>query len=188
MFVAHHSADAWSHREIFKMNPDGSLPGVAGVPPDYFSPDGQVWGMPLYDWEALKSRGYRWWIERLKTALERFDLNRLDHFIGYVRAFEVPAGDKTAVNGSFQPGGGAPFFEAIQLALGSLPFIAEDLGLLTDEVEALRDQFHLPGMGVRQFDFRRTPKSLPSGSPARRTRWSIPEPTTTTPRPAVRKA
>jgi 4-alpha-glucanotransferase len=161
MFVAHDSSDTWSHREIFKMNPDGSLPGVAGVPPDYFSPDGQVWGMPLFDWEALKAQGYRWWIERFKTAFRRFDLNRLDHFIGFVRAFEVPAGEKTAVKGTFQPGGGAPFFEAVRAALGSLPFIAEDLGLLTDEVEALRDQFQLPGMGVLQFDFNPEPEKPP---------------------------
>ncbi len=160
MFVSYESADVWAHPEIFKLNPDGSLPLVAGVPPDYFSPDGQVWGTPLYRWDVLRDQGYRWWIERLKKAMERFDLNRLDHFIGFERAFEVPAGESTAKNGQYQPGGGAPFFEAVRKAFGRLPLIAEDLGLITPEVEALRDQFELPSTKVLQFDFDASLKTL----------------------------
>jgi 4-alpha-glucanotransferase len=108
--------------------------------------------VPVYRWDALQAQDYRWWIERLKTALGRFDANRLDHFIGFVRTYEVPAQDVSAEKGQFQPGGGAAFFEAARKALGSLPFIAEDLGLLTPEVAALRDDFQLPGIRVLHFE------------------------------------
>ena len=126
---------------------------VAGVPPDYFSKTGQLWGLPVYRWEALQAQGYRWWIERLRTAFGRFDVNRLDHFIGFVRTYEVPAPAKTALNGQYQPGGGAAFFNAIREALGSLPFIADDLGATSPEVVALLDQFQIPGTRVLQFEF-----------------------------------
>jgi 4-alpha-glucanotransferase len=153
LFVAHQSADVWAYPELFKLNADGTPTVVAGVPPDYFSKTGQLWGLPVYHWEALQAQNYRWWIERLRTALGRFDVNRLDHFIGFVRAYEVPAKAKTAVDGQYQPGGGGAFFEAVRKALGSLPFIADDLGATTPEVVALLDQLQLPGTRVLQFEF-----------------------------------
>jgi 4-alpha-glucanotransferase len=153
LFVAHHSADVWAHPELFKLGTDGNPAVVAGVPPDYFSKTGQLWGLPVYRWEALQAQNYRWWIERLRTAFGRFHVNRLDHFIGFVRTYEVPATAKTAVNGKYQPGGGAAFFKAIREALGSLPFIADDLGVTTPEVVALLDQFQIPGTRVLQFEF-----------------------------------
>ena len=126
---------------------------VAGVPPDYFSKTGQLWGLPVYRWEALQAQNYRWWIERLRMAFTRFDVNRLDHFIGFVRTYEVPARDKTALNGQYQPGDGASFFKAVREALGSLPFIADDLGDTTPEVVVLLDQLQIPGTRVLQFEF-----------------------------------
>lgn len=152
LFVSRESADVWVHPEIFKLNADGNMTVVAGVPPDYFSRTGQRWGEPVYRWDVLQSQNYDWWIERLTTALERFDITRLDHFIGYVRTYEVPSGDLTAENGQYQPGGGSAFFEAVSKALGSLPFIAEDLGVLTPEVAVLRNALHLPGTHVLQFE------------------------------------
>ena len=153
LFVSHHSADVWAHPELFKLDAAGTPTVVAGVPPDYFSETGQVWGVPVFRWEALQAQNYRWWIERLKTAFERFDVNRLDHFIGFVRTFEVPADAKTAENGQYLPGGGASFFEAVREALGLLPLIADDLGATTPEVVALRDQLQIPGTRVLQFEF-----------------------------------
>jgi 4-alpha-glucanotransferase len=153
LFVALQSADVWSHPELFKLNANGTPMVVAGVPPDYFSNTGQLWGVPVYRWEALQEQGYRWWIERLRTALGRFDVNRLDHFIGFVRTYEVSAQAKTAVSGHYQPGGGARFFEAVRKALGSLPFIADDLGAITPEVVVLLDQLQIPGTRVLQFEF-----------------------------------
>lgn len=153
LFVAHHSADVWAHPELFKLNTDGNLTVVAGVPPDYFSKTGQLWGLPVYRWEALQAQNYRWWIERLRTAFGRFDVNRLDHFIGFVRTYEVAAQAKTAVNGQYQSGGGASFFKAAREALGSLPLIADDLGATSPEVVTLLDQFQIPGTRVLQFEF-----------------------------------
>jgi 4-alpha-glucanotransferase len=153
LFVAHQSADVWSHPELFKLNADGNPTVVAGVPPDDFSKTGQLWGLPVYRWEALQEQGYSWWIERLRTALGRFDVNRLDHFIGFVRTYEVLAQAKTAVNGHYQPGGGASFFKAVRKALGSLPFIADDLGATTPEVVTLLDHLQIPGTQVLQFEF-----------------------------------
>jgi 4-alpha-glucanotransferase len=153
LFVAHHSADVWAHPELFKLNTDGNPAVVAGVPPDYFSKTGQLWGLPVYRWEALQAQNYRWWIERLRTAFGRFDVNRLDHFIGFVRTYEVSAQAKTALNGQYQPGGGASFFKAAREALGSLPLIADDLGDTTPEVVALLDQLQIPGTRVLQFEF-----------------------------------
>ena len=153
LFVAHQSADVWAHPELFKLDATGNPTVVAGVPPDYFSKNGQLWGMPVYDWEALQAENHRWWIERLRMAFARFDINRLDHFIGFVRTYEVPATAKTAVNGQYQPGGGEAFFKAIREALGSLSFIGDDLGDTTPEVVALLEQFQIPGTRVLQFEF-----------------------------------
>jgi len=153
IFVAHQSADVWAHPELFKLDADGNPTVVAGVPPDYFSKTGQVWGVPVYCWEANQEQNYTWWIERLRTAFGRFDLNRLDHFIGFVRTYEVPAQAKTAVNGQYQPGGGDAFFEAARAALGVLPLIADDLGAATPEVMALLNKLQIPGTRVLQFEF-----------------------------------
>jgi 4-alpha-glucanotransferase len=153
LFVAHQSADVWAHPGIFKLNADGNPTVVAGVPPDYFSKTGQVWRVPVYCWEALQQQNYTWWIERLRTAFGRFDLTRLDHFIGFVRTFEVSPQAKTAVNGQYQPNGGASFFEAASKALGVLPLIADDLGATTPEVTALLNKLQIPGTRVLQFEF-----------------------------------
>jgi 4-alpha-glucanotransferase len=153
LFVAHQSADVWAHPELFKLNADGDPAVVAGVPPDYFSRTGQLWGLPVYRWEALQAQNYRWWIKRLQTAFGRFDVNRLDHFIGFVRTYEVPATAKTALKGKYQPGGGEAFFNAVRESLGPLPFIADDLGDTTPEVVALLDQLQIPGTRVLQFEF-----------------------------------
>jgi 4-alpha-glucanotransferase len=153
LFVAHQSADVWAHPELFKLNAAGNPTVVAGVPPDYFSKTGQLWGLPVYRWEALQAQNYRWWIERLRMAFSRFDANRLDHFIGFVRTYEVSAQAKTALQGKYLPGGGAAFFKAVREALGPMPFIADDLGDTTPEVVALLDQFQIPGTRVLQFEF-----------------------------------
>jgi 4-alpha-glucanotransferase len=151
--VAHQSADVWAHPELFKLDVDGNPTVVAGVPPDYFSKTGQLWGLPVYRWEALEAQNYRWWIERLRTAFARFDVNRLDHFIGFVRTYEVSAQARTAVKGQYLPGGGASFFKAVGKNLGSLSFIADDLGDTSPEVVALLNQFKIPGTRVLQFEF-----------------------------------
>ena len=151
-FVGRQSADVWAHPELFKLDAEGNPTVVAGIPPDYFSKTGQVWGVPVYRWETLQTQNYRWWIERLRMATARFDVNRLDHFIGFLRTYEVPAQAKTAVNGEYQPGKGGPFFEAVHAALGSLPFIADDLGDTTPVALALLDQLQIPGIWVLQFD------------------------------------
>lgn len=126
---------------------------VAGVPPDYFSHEGQRWGNPLYDWNVLREMGYGWWIARFKATLERFDALRLDHFIGFHRYWEIPGHSESARDGRFVGVPGDDFFQKVKDALGNLPFIAEDLGLLTPEVTALRDRFELPGMRVLEFAF-----------------------------------
>ncbi|CAG9932049.1 4-alpha-glucanotransferase [Candidatus Nitrotoga arctica] len=153
LFVAHQSADVWSHPGLFKLDAVGNPTVVAGVPPDYFSKTGQVWGVPVYRWEALREQSYSWWIERLRTAFGRFDVNWLDHFIGFVRTYEVSAQAKTAVNGQYYPGRGASFFEAARKALGLLPLIADDLGAKAPEVVALLNQLQIPGTRVLQFEF-----------------------------------
>jgi 4-alpha-glucanotransferase len=153
LFVAHHSADVWAHPELFKLNAAGNPTVVAGVPPDYFSKTGQLWGLPVYRWKTLQTQNYRWWIERLRMAFGRFDLNRLDHFIGFVRTYEVSAQAKTALKGKYLPGGGAAFFKAVRETLGLLSFIADDLGATTPEVVALLDQLQIPGTRVLQFEF-----------------------------------
>jgi 4-alpha-glucanotransferase len=153
IFVAHDSTDLWAHPELFRLDARGLPEVVAGVPPDYFSATGQLWGNPLYDWEALARSGHRWWIDRLRSARRLVDVLRLDHFIGFERYWEVPAGSPTARTGRWVPGPGAALFDAMAAELGELPIIAEDLGLVTPEVEALRLRYGFPGMRVLQFAF-----------------------------------
>lgn len=153
IFVAHDSADVWSHRELFLLDDRGKPVAVAGVPPDYFSATGQLWGNPLYDWDALEKSGYQWWIERFKTTLKLFDIVRVDHFRGFESAWQVPATARTARKGAWVKGPGEQLFDAIQADLGPLPIIAEDLGVITPEVLSLRDRYHFPGMKILQFAF-----------------------------------
>jgi 4-alpha-glucanotransferase len=152
-FVSPDSADVWAHPELFLLDERQHARFVGGVPPDYFSADGQLWGNPVYDWEVLKRTGYRWWIDRLRALLAQADVLRLDHFRAFAAAWHIPAGAPNARGGEWVAGPAADFFEAIGPALGGLPLVAEDLGMITDDVRALRDQFHLPGMRVLQFAF-----------------------------------
>lgn len=151
IFVAHDSADVWAHQSDYYLEYTGSPTVIAGVPPDYFSPTGQRWGNPLYRWEAMKAAGYKWWIERIKALLRLVDFIRIDHFRGFEAYWEIPASEPTAVKGRWVEGPGAPLFEEIEAALGELPIIAEDLGVITPGVEKLRDDFGLPGMKVLHF-------------------------------------
>jgi len=153
IFVAYDSADVWSHPELFHLGDDLMPEVVAGVPPDYFSDTGQLWGNPLYRWDVMAGEGYRWWVERFRAALRSVDIVRIDHFRGFESYWEVPAGEETAVNGRWVKGPGADLFRAVEAELGQLPLIAEDLGVITPEVEALRDRFGFPGMKVLQFAF-----------------------------------
>ena len=154
IFVAFDSSDAWANPHLFYFDPSCAPTVVAGVPPDYFSETGQLWGNPLYRWEGMRQRGYAWWIARMKQALTLYDVVRVDHFRGFEAYWEVPSGEETAINGRWVRGPGAELFEALQGALGEdLPIIAEDLGLITPGVEALRDRFGLPGMKILQFAF-----------------------------------
>jgi 4-alpha-glucanotransferase len=152
-FVSPDSSDVWANPEWFLLDEQHRPRFVAGVPPDYFSAQGQLWGNPVYDWEALRRTGYRWCIDRLRALLAHVDAIRLDHFRAFAAAWHVPAGAATAQSGQWVPGPGAEFFTAVQRELGGLPFIAEDLGLITPDVSALRDQFRLPGTRVLQFAF-----------------------------------
>lgn len=161
IFVSHDSADVWAHRELFELDDQGHCSAVAGVPPDYFSADGQHWGNPLYRWDLHRATAYRWWIARFWRLLQLFDAVRVDHFIGFHRYWSIPAGAASAREGHFEPGPGAPFFEALRDELGSLPIIAEDLGLVTPEVQALRQSFGLLGMRVLQFSFGGDPTQGP---------------------------
>lgn len=154
IFVAHDSADVWSHPELFFLDKNGNRTIVAGVPPDYFSETGQLWGNPLYRWDVLAKTNYRWWIDRIRATLNTVDIIRLDHFRGFEAYWEVAASEETAIKGHWVKGPGAAFFKAISEALGELvPIIAEDLGVITPEVETLRDSFGFPGMKVLQFAF-----------------------------------
>ena len=152
-FVSPDSSDVWANPEFFQLDERRRPRFVAGVPPDYFSPRGQLWGNPVYDWDALGRTGYRWWVDRLRALLAHVDLVRLDHFRGFAAAWHVPAGAATAESGQWVPGPGADLFRATREALGRLPLIAEDLGLITPDVRRLREEFHLPGMKVLQFAF-----------------------------------
>ena len=153
IFVEHDSADVWAHREIFQLDAKGAPKAKAGVPPDYFSSTGQMWGNPLYRWDVLEKRGFDWWVDRIRHQMKRFDLLRLDHFIGFHRAWSLPGDAVTAIDGKWEKGPGAALFETLRRKLGGLPLIAEDLGLLIPEVKKLRDRFDLPGMKILQFAF-----------------------------------
>ncbi|MHB1424189.1 MAG: 4-alpha-glucanotransferase [Gemmataceae bacterium] len=153
IFVADDSADVWTHPELFLLDERRLPKFVSGVPPDYFSKTGQLWGNPLYDWEVHRRDGYSWWTARLQAALAQVDLIRLDHFRGFESYWEVPAGEPTAEKGRWVAGPGADFFQVLRDKLGGLPFLAEDLGVITPRVRQLRHQFELPGMRVLQFAF-----------------------------------
>jgi 4-alpha-glucanotransferase len=154
IFVAYDSADAWANRELFQIDERGNPIFIAGVPPDYFSPTGQRWGNPLYRWDVMAKQGYAWWIDRIKAALKLYDYVRIDHFRGFESYWEVPASEPTAMHGRWVKGPDKALFEAIAAALGDdLPIIAEDLGIITDEVKALRDAFGFPGMRLIHFGF-----------------------------------
>jgi len=152
-FVSPDSSDVWANPEFFLLDEQRRPRFAAGVPPDYFSADGQLWGNPVYNWDALRSTGYQWCIERIRTLLGHVDAIRLDHFRGFAAAWHVPAGAKTARTGEWVPGPGTSYFQAAQRELGGLPFIAEDLGTITADVSSLRDQFQVPGTRVLQFAF-----------------------------------
>jgi 4-alpha-glucanotransferase len=153
IFVDHNSADVWSNPSFFAVDKQGNRQLVAGVPPDYFSETGQLWGNPLYNWKALEKDGFRWWIERFRQMFELFDSIRVDHFRGFDEYWEVEATEKTAIKGTWVKAPGKKLFDTIKKELGELPIIAEDLGLMTPTVEELRDQFNFPGMKIIQFAF-----------------------------------
>jgi len=157
-YVAHDSADVWSNREFFCLDEQGTPTKVAGVPPDYFSATGQLWGNPIYHWPLLQKTGYKWWVERFRSALRLYDIVRIDHFRGFEAYWEVPASANTAIEGLWVKGPGAELFLALQADLGELPIIAENLGVITPEVEAIRHQFGFPGMAILQFAFGNDPQ------------------------------
>jgi len=167
IFVAHDSSEVWTHPELFQLDEDGHPLFVAGVPPDYFTKTGQLWGNPLYQWEIHAADGYSWWIGRFRSVLKMVDIVRLDHFRGFVGYWEVPGDAKTAEIGRWVPGPGAAFFERLQNELGDLPIIAEDLGVITPDVVELRKRFDLPGMKILQFAFSDGPQDpfLPHNYP-----------------------
>src|SRR5256886_2983455 len=152
-FVSPDSSDVWAYPELFLLDAQRRPRVVAGVPPDYFSAQGQRWGNPIYDWDALAARGYRWCIDRMRALLAHVDGIRLDHFRAFAAAWHIPAAAPTAQSGRWAPGPGAGFFGAVDKALNGLPFVAEDLGIITSDVSALRDEFHIPGTRVLQFAF-----------------------------------
>jgi 4-alpha-glucanotransferase len=158
IYVAHDSADVWANREFFHLDAQGNPTKVAGVPPDYFSATGQLWGNPIYNWERLRRTGYKWWIDRFRAALRLYDIVRIDHFRGFEAYWEVPAADKTAEHGRWVKGPGAELFSVMQAELGQLPIIAENLGVITPEVEQIRHQFGFPGMAILQFAFGNDPQ------------------------------
>ena len=153
IFLAHDSADVWQHRELFFLDDHGLCTRVAGVPPDYFSATGQRWGNPLYRWDVHRETGYRFWLDRMRMMLARFDVVRLDHFIGFQQYWEIPAHEETAVRGHWVPGPSDDLFQKLEVELGTLPLIAEDVGVVTPEVKGLRDRFGLPGTKILQFAF-----------------------------------
>lgn len=153
IFVSYDSADVWANRQVFKLDESGQMSVVAGVPPDYFSATGQRWGNPHYDWEYLQDTGFHWWVERMHTQLELFDILRIDHFRGLEAAWEIPAEEETAINGQWVKAPGRALLNAIKAEHGSIPLVAEDLGVITPDVVELRDEFELPGMKILQFAF-----------------------------------
>ena len=153
IFVAHDSSDVWTNPHLFKMDEAGNPTVVAGVPPDFFSKTGQLWGNPIYDWERMQQEGFAWWVTHIKAMLEVFDIVRLDHFRGFAAAWEVPHGNATAEHGAWVNAPGRELFSALRYSLGELPIIVEDLGMITPDVEELRDEFGLAGMRILQFGF-----------------------------------
>jgi len=158
IYVAHDSADVWAHQGLFRLDDQARPTAVAGVPPDYFSATGQLWGNPLYRWDVLAASGYSWWIDRFRASLKLFDFVRLDHFRGFEAYWEIPASASTADAGKWVKGPGAEFFQALQAELKELPFVAENLGVITPEVEAIRERFGFPGMSLLQFAFGNDPQ------------------------------
>lgn len=158
IYVAHDSADVWAHPELFHLNQNGKPTVVAGVPPDYFSATGQLWGNPIYRWDVLAASGYSWWIDRFRASLRLFDIVRLDHFRGFEAYWEIPGGSPTAQTGRWVKGPGSALFRALQSELGDLPILAENLGVITPEVEAIRHEFGFPGMSLLQFAFGTDPQ------------------------------
>ncbi len=165
IYICHDSADCWANQELFFLNKDGRPSVVAGVPPDYFSAEGQLWGNPLYRWDRHQQSGFSWWRARLKSCAERFDALRLDHFIGFRRYWEIPAGATTAISGRWVEAPGVDFFQSVLGDLKGLELVAEDLGAVTAEVSALRERFSLPGMRLAQFSFDGTQKDWPANWP-----------------------
>ncbi|MCD4796434.1 MAG: 4-alpha-glucanotransferase [Candidatus Cloacimonetes bacterium] len=153
IFVSADSSDAWANPEIFQFDQNNIPTGVAGVPPDYFCETGQLWGNPLYDWKVLEEQNFAWWMQRFKSMQKQVDIMRIDHFRGFEAYWTVPAGEETAINGKWEKAPGEKLFSAVIDELGELPIIAEDLGVITKEVEALRDKFDFPGMKILQFAF-----------------------------------
>ncbi len=160
IFVAQDSADVWTNPEQFKLDKNGKPLVVAGVPPDYFSSTGQLWGNPLYNWERMQEDGFKWWIERVRATLTVVDIARVDHFRGFAACWEIPGGDKTAERGQWVEAPGRELFTAIRKTLGELPIIAEDLGVITPDVVALREEFGFPGMRILQFGFGSDSKNI----------------------------
>jgi 4-alpha-glucanotransferase len=158
IFVAHDSADVWGRPELFQLHSDGRPEFVAGVPPDYFSVTGQLWGNPLYRWDRMEASGFEWWIERFRATLTTVDLVRVDHFRGFEAFWKVPGAAATAEHGEWEKAPGAALFEALRDALGDLPIVAENLGVITPEVEALRRRYGFPGMAILQFAFGSDPQ------------------------------
>jgi len=158
IYVAHDSADVWAHREFFLLDEKGNAAKMSGVPPDYFSATGQLWGNPIYNWPLLKQTAYRWWVERFRAALRLYDVVRIDHFRGFEAYWEIQAGATTAATGQWVKGPGADLFAALKSEIGELPIIAENLGVITPEVEAIRHQFDFPGMAILQFAFGKDPQ------------------------------
>lgn len=153
IFVSYDSSDVWANRDVFKLDAQGEMSVVAGVPPDYFSETGQRWGNPHYNWNYLQHTKFHWWIERMQTQVEQFDILRIDHFRGLEAAWEIPASEPTAQKGQWVEAPGAELLKAIISKLGEVALVAEDLGIITPEVDALRNEFHLPGMKILQFAF-----------------------------------
>lgn len=158
IYVCHNSSDVWADPDLFKLDPNTFEPAfIAGVPPDYFSATGQLWGNPVYNWEQAQKTNFAWWIKRFQVTLQYVDIVRVDHFRGFEAYWQVPAGEATAINGEWTKAPGEQFFEALGEALGTLPILAEDLGIITPEVEALRDRFDFPGMRILMFAFGNDP-------------------------------
>lgn len=153
IYVAHDSADVWAHPDIFCLNETGAASLMAGVPPDYFSATGQLWGNPVYNWEKLQQMNFKWWVQRFQAMLDYFDIIRIDHFRGFQAYWAVKQGETTAINGEWIEAPGSALFQALREQIGKLPVLAEDLGTITPEVEALRDEFEFPGMKILQFAF-----------------------------------